>query len=214
MVSYADLTDRTAVEWAMAEFDRLGRDTFLHNYGYGEAREYFLVTEDGRYDSKAIFGAAYQRQHGVAVSYDEISAGKAGAAGRLAELGFDVEGVDDKTGRQTFRSFDEALLHFRIPLENLPTVREFLAGRAFTEFYIPRSGAYIAGVPADGVNKAFIHSGHIWHRVAKGVGEDIELPINRHRNGGYWRNAKRDRPKEVCQTHFVELPSSGTCPYC
>lgn len=40
MVSYADLTDRAAVESALEEFDTLGRWTFLDKYGYGAAREY------------------------------------------------------------------------------------------------------------------------------------------------------------------------------
>ncbi len=215
MVSYDALTDRAAVEWAMSEFDRLGRDTFLHEYGFGEAKDYFLVTESGsRYDSKAIFGVAYRRQHGVAVSRDEFSGGKAGAAGRLAELGFDIEGIDEKSGRRTFGTFDEALTHYRIPIENLPLIRDFLAGRRFSEFYIPKSGSYIAAVPEEGIKKAFIHSGYIWHRVASGVGETIELPVNRVRDGGYWRNAKHDRPRELCPTHFTELPTNGVCPYC
>jgi len=214
MVSYADLTDRTAVEWAMSEFDRLGREEFLHQYGYGEAKEYFVVVEDRRYDSKAIFGAAYQRQHGAAVAHDEINGGKNAAVGRLAELGFDIEGIDDESGRKSFQTFDEALKHYRIPLENLPTVREFLATRHYVEFYIPKSGSYIAAVPAEGVKKAFIHSGYIWHRVAKGEGEEIELPVKRIRDGGYWRSAKRERPTELCPDHFVELPANGVCPYC
>lgn len=87
MVSYADLTDPNAVEAALDEFDRLGRSTFLDKYGYGEARDYFLVTDRGRYDSKAIFAAAYEAQHGVAVANDEISGGKSSAARRLQELG-------------------------------------------------------------------------------------------------------------------------------
>ena len=214
MVSYADLTDRAAVEWAMAEFDRLGRDAFLYQYGYGEAKEYFLVAEDRRYDSKAIFGVAYQQQHGVAVAHDDIHGGKNAAAGRLAELGFDVEGIDDESGRRSFETFDEALKHYRIPLENLPIIRDFLAERDFVEFYIPKSGSYIAAVPAEGIMKAYIHSGYIWHRVAKGVGEEIELPVNRIRDGGYWRKTKHERPTKLCPNHFVELPANGVCPYC
>lgn len=146
----------------MTEFDRLGREAFLEKYGYGEAREYFLVTDTGRYDSKAIFGAAYERQHGVAVARGEISGGKDAAAGRLAELGFDIEDFGDRGGRRTFATFEEALNYFRIPLQNLPMVRAFLAGRDFAEFYIPKSGTYIAAVPREGIKKAFIHSGYIW----------------------------------------------------
>lgn len=92
MVSYSDLTDRAAVNWAISEFDRLGRRAFLKRYGYGEARQYFVVVNGSLYDSKAIFGAAYERQYGVAVSHSEITGGKDKAAKRLIELGFDVQG--------------------------------------------------------------------------------------------------------------------------
>lgn len=214
MVSYNDLTDRAAVEWAMAEFDRRGRDAFLHAYGYGEAREYFLVSETGRYDSKAIFAAAFEKQHGIAIAADQISGGKTGAAQRLAELGFEIEGIDDRSGRTTFATFDEALRHYRIPMENLPLVRAFLGERQFKEFYIPRGGSYIAAVPASGINKAFIHSGYIWHRTAPGQGEEIELPVNRIRDGGYWKNTNRPIDTADCPIHFIRLPLSGVCPFC
>lgn len=59
MVSYSDLTDRAAVHWAVSEFDRLGRDAFLERFGFGVAREDFLVVNGFLYDSKAIFAAAY-----------------------------------------------------------------------------------------------------------------------------------------------------------
>lgn len=198
----------------MNEFDRLGRDAFLQEYGFGEATTYLLVTDTGRYDSKAIFGAAYQRQHGVTASSSDFSGGKAGAAGRLVELGFEIEGIDDKSGRRTFATFDEALKHYRIPFENLPLVREFLSSRRFSEFYIPRSGSYIGALHEDGIKNAFIHSGYIWHRLAKGTEEGIALPVNRLREGGNSRATKRDQPKELCRTHFTELPASGVCPYC
>ena len=214
MVSYADLTDRAAVDWAMTQFDRLGRETFLHEYGYGEAKEYFVITETGRYDSKAIFAAAFQRQRGVAVAHDEISGGRSGAAGRLVDLGYVVEGIDEVEGRLTFATFGEALRHFRIPLENHPAVYDFLSSRQFTEFYIPRSGSYIAAVPEDGISKAYINSGYIWHRVRRGEGETIELPVNRLRGGGYWRKAAQDQPKALCSTHFVELSITGDCSLC
>lgn len=94
MPSYSALTDRSAVRRALEEFDRLGRDQFLHKYGFGAARDYFLVTEAGRYDSKAIFGVAYGFQHGTPLSSDEFSGGHDGAAGRLAELGFSITGVN------------------------------------------------------------------------------------------------------------------------
>ena len=41
-MSLTDLTPE-AVRQAIAEFDRLGRDSFLNTYGFGKARGYFLV---------------------------------------------------------------------------------------------------------------------------------------------------------------------------
>lgn len=91
---YSDLTDRWAVDAALAEFDRLGRDAFLHQHGFGRARDYMLVTETGRYDSKAIFGVAIGYQHGTPLGAAEFSGGRAGAAGRLAELGYSITGIN------------------------------------------------------------------------------------------------------------------------
>jgi hypothetical protein len=90
---YTALTGRSAAHRALEEFDRIGRDAFLHKYGFGPARLYSLTTESGRYDSKAIFGAAYGYQHGTPLTSGEFSGGRAGAAGRLAELGFTITGI-------------------------------------------------------------------------------------------------------------------------
>lgn len=94
MPSYSALTDRSAVQRAVEEFDKLGREAFLHKYGFGPARDYFLVTDTGRYDSKAVFGVAFGFQHGAALSRDEFSGGRDGAAGRLADLGFAITGIN------------------------------------------------------------------------------------------------------------------------
>jgi len=57
-MSHSEITAEAVVQ-AMAEFDELGREAFLEKYGFGEAREFFLVHEGRRYDSKAILGAAH-----------------------------------------------------------------------------------------------------------------------------------------------------------
>lgn len=211
MVSYADLTDRSAVDTALDEFDRLGRWAFLDKYGYGAATEYFLVTDAGRYDSKAIFAAAYEAQYGFAVANNEISGGKAGAARRLHELGDVVEGIDDERGRRTFSTFDAALREFRVPYENLAAIREHLARFDFSEAYIPRSGSYIAMVPSDGGLVHYINRGSIFFRDADGAGELIPLPVNQLGRSGYSRNATERRPAEVCTECFLELPATGVC---
>ena len=83
-----DLTSRQAVLDAMAEFDRLGRDAFLDKYGFGRARDYFLVVDGRRYDSKAIVGAAhgYQFQHDGALGADAFSGGDATVRRKLAGI--------------------------------------------------------------------------------------------------------------------------------
>lgn len=62
-MSIRELTDASAVRAAMAEFDRVGREAFLAEHGYGPAHRFFLQTSDGKlYDSKAIAGVAYGYQ--------------------------------------------------------------------------------------------------------------------------------------------------------
>jgi len=95
-MSLTDLTPE-AVRQAIAEFDRLGRDSFLSTYGFGKARGYFLVHKDKAYDSKAIAGVAHQYLPGHApLTSDAFSGGEEAAVGRLRELGFDIRGPDEQ----------------------------------------------------------------------------------------------------------------------
>ncbi len=52
----AEVTDPEAVLRAIAEFDERGRRAFLNEYGFAPARDYFIVVDDKKYDSKAITG--------------------------------------------------------------------------------------------------------------------------------------------------------------
>jgi hypothetical protein len=97
-VALVDLTSRDAVLAAMEEFDSLGRDQFLQRYGFGRARDYEVVHDGGRYDSKAIVGAAHGHQHpslGPLRSSD-FSGGQP-TISKLTELGFDIEQIDHST---------------------------------------------------------------------------------------------------------------------
>src|SRR5256885_7973106 len=94
----SDLTDPAAVNAAMDEFDRIGRNAFLEKYGFGPFRSYFARRGDSYYDSKAIVGAAIGFQHpdiGPLISND-FSGGENTVALLLEKLGFVVEqpGVD------------------------------------------------------------------------------------------------------------------------
>lgn len=81
----------SAVEQAVEECDRLGRDAFLERYGFGRARRYVLLHGGRSYDSKAIVGAAHGflpgRRPLTAASF---SGGAAHTARCLRELGFTV----------------------------------------------------------------------------------------------------------------------------
>jgi len=85
------LTSRDAVSAAMAECDQLGRDSFLKHYGYKFSRLYPLHHNGKTYDSKAIVGVAYGKQHGTALKARDFSGGAATVVPTLHRLGFPVK---------------------------------------------------------------------------------------------------------------------------
>jgi hypothetical protein len=90
-VAYTDVT-REAVLAAIAEYDQLGQEEFLHRYGFDHARRYVLVHDGKRYDSKAIVGVAHRFLPGQdALAASEFSGGKATVGQHLGQLGFHVE---------------------------------------------------------------------------------------------------------------------------
>lgn len=93
-ISIFGLTDRNAVLEAMRRYDELGRDGFLKANGYGPAKDYFVLHEGRRYDSKAIAGVAYGIQHGVKVTPDQFSGGLETVGKVLEQLGFEVTRPD------------------------------------------------------------------------------------------------------------------------
>lgn len=84
-----DVTE-DAVIAAVYEFDRLGRDSFLEEAGFGRAKSYYLEHGGKLYDSKAIVGYA----HGVSGDRPwraaDFSGGDKTVADRLRALGFAV----------------------------------------------------------------------------------------------------------------------------
>jgi hypothetical protein len=94
------LTDRDAVLRAVREFDRLGRTAFLEQFGYGEARRYFVRLNGNDYDSKAIAGVAFGMQYPGEgpLRPSQFSGGQATVQRALARLGFEV--VDLKARAQ------------------------------------------------------------------------------------------------------------------
>lgn len=58
----AHYADALAPERAMDEYDRIGQEAFLDKYGFHPAKRFMVVRDGRRYDSKAIFGAAWGYQ--------------------------------------------------------------------------------------------------------------------------------------------------------
>jgi hypothetical protein len=90
----SDLTSAAAVQAALDEFVRIGRDAFLVQYGFKRAREYFVIDPKTgvEADSKAIVGAAfkYQPPEFKALKPEEFSGGDATVVPLLQSLGFKV----------------------------------------------------------------------------------------------------------------------------
>lgn len=82
------LTSAEAVREAIAEYDELGRDTFLETYGYRHSRLWPLEFNGRTYDSKAIVGAAFGKQHGTPLKWTEFKGGLDTAISLLNRLGF------------------------------------------------------------------------------------------------------------------------------
>lgn len=81
--------EQPAVEAALAEFDKLGRQDFLNRYGFGFATKYLLRNEGRFYDPKAIIGAAHQHTAGGSpLKPSEFDA--TSAIARLEQLGYEV----------------------------------------------------------------------------------------------------------------------------
>ena len=99
----SDLTDPAAVNAAMDEFDRLGREGFLRKYGFGPSRAYFVRRDGKYYDSKAIVGAAHGLQYPQKgqLHSDDFSGGENTVRALLERLGFPLKCVDRTSTRSS-----------------------------------------------------------------------------------------------------------------
>jgi 5-methylcytosine-specific restriction protein A len=88
--SLNDLTSRDAVLAAIHEFDAKGRAAFLATYEFEQSRVYFLHHEGRNYDSKAIVGVAYGKQHGTPLKASDFSGGEKTVVKCLQRLQFSI----------------------------------------------------------------------------------------------------------------------------
>lgn len=91
-----------AVDKAVLEFDKLGRDQFLKQYKFGKAKEYYLVLNGARYDSKAIVGAAYQHVSEDGKPLKKFPGGERTVGRLLTRLGFEVEKISSGLPQPNF----------------------------------------------------------------------------------------------------------------
>lgn len=91
------LTDPAAVDAAIDEYEELGPEAFRAKYGYGKARNLFVVRSSKLYDSKAIAGVAFGKQHPDRgpLKPDEFSGGDQTVRKTLERLGFSVWSSED-----------------------------------------------------------------------------------------------------------------------
>ena len=109
------LADVTAADVlaAIAEYDRLGREEFLQQYGFGDARTYFLEYDAKLYDSKAILGYAHGVSQGKHLRGADFSGGDRTVVYHLRRLGFVT-----KTRQNPDWTRDEVVLACQLTMEN------------------------------------------------------------------------------------------------
>ncbi|MDX3108781.1 HNH endonuclease [Nonomuraea angiospora] len=94
--------DREMVLAAIEEYDQLGRDVFLEQFGYREARDFLVVHNGRRYDSKPIAGVAHRGVDGRPLRASEFSGGAATVGRSLGHLGFLVTPHRDTSPAELF----------------------------------------------------------------------------------------------------------------
>ena len=130
-----DIT-RDAVLEAIGEYDGLGQDGFLARYGFDRARQYLLVHDGRRYDSKAIVGAAHGFLPGERpLTAGEFSGGEATVGRLLRRLRFTVQVGEALTADRLVRLLMELRVDRRdgLPALYQPITLLWAFGRAFDD---------------------------------------------------------------------------------
>ena len=86
------ITERSSIEVAIVEFDRLGRHKFLSTYGFKRSRKYSLYLDGRYYDAKAVFGVAYGHENPIhgPLTWGEVSRGEKTICRLLESFGFTI----------------------------------------------------------------------------------------------------------------------------
>lgn len=97
-----DIKKPASILAAVDEYRRLGKEAFLSRYGFRSSRDYFLVIDGERFDSKAIVGAAhgYEFPSQGPLRWRDFTGGAVTVERKLVELGFKIDyGTDSPLNR-------------------------------------------------------------------------------------------------------------------
>jgi len=120
-MSLSELSSVRAVEQALDEFEALGRPAFLQKYGFGEARDYFVLRNGRLYDSKAIAGAAFGFQYPSIgpLKANQFSGGESTVKAKLEQLGFEVRhGGEGRGSASIEQAFDRRVIEVYLAAKN------------------------------------------------------------------------------------------------
>lgn len=110
----SELSSPLAVQAALEEFVRIGRDAFLAKHGFRPSRRYVVVDPftGTEADSKAIAGVAFGYQHTESgpLKPEDFSGGDATVASLLEGLGFRVAMLDEPTAGDDWRRGEVELI--------------------------------------------------------------------------------------------------------
>ncbi len=95
-MTIAEVTSPEAVRAAAREYDALGEDAFLFEYGFGPESDCVVIIDGRLYPARALLGAAHGHQYpDIGPLCDSDFGGLSETAARLRELGFEVRGLGD-----------------------------------------------------------------------------------------------------------------------
>jgi 5-methylcytosine-specific restriction protein A len=177
-MALSDIT-RDAVLQAIGEYDRLGQESFLERYDFDRARQYLLVHDRKRYDSKAIVGAAHGFLPGeLPLAAGQFSGGEATVGRLLRRLGFTVQVGEALTADRLVRLLSKLQVYRRdgLPALYQPITLLWAFGRAVDDE--PRLASWVE--TRRQVSDLFDRYGRPWE------GDRVYYPIAALHGAGLW----------------------------
>ena len=192
----SDIT-RAAVLRAIEEYDSLGQDDFLERYGFGPARQYVLLHDGNRYDSKAIVGVAYGFLAGNGpLASGDFSGGEATVGRLLRGLGFSVQVGEALSADRLVRLLSKLQVYRRdgLPAMYQPITLLWAFGRAFDDELRLTTWAETRQQVSD----LFARDGRPWE------GDRVYYPVAALHGAGLWELDAV--PETVPSAHGSSIP--------